>query len=467
VDCENLTDKQCFSVGLNAYFNLLPMADESVSHGEEYVSRAQMLSILNRAEYSVDQKTSVYETDDLEAIVGESIYNESAAKEVAVNYCSPSYLPTDDGSLDSETYHATVSRGEAIYSVFMSVYYCEGAMLMADLDSAELTDAANGGDIQSEQNLSSKAEALNYALRHPDQGCPEDIYKALVRANEIGAISDETTWEEAITLSDLISLYYDIAVYRFVSSKSGTTRAIEESEGWPEYKETMEYYVENGLISEECAFMLNPDIYGTLTYGKGTENMYYGTGSAHLGCYLKELITTTTKGYTIYAYWYTETNTVQFIYIGEVLPGGSWLADLFEKDSASTALEAAYPEIFEESGAMFKVTHQQKIDALGEPSLTAEEVIDEITNGTADYVKRLVLETTKGYLIQACWNMNDNTVEYIYPGDDTQYEWYRGSFVETSDALALAGKYKGTREEKIEVVGEPSLSPEEVIAAFQ
>ena len=44
VDSDDLTDDQLFSIGLNAYFNLLPMKDESETYANEYVSRAQFLS---------------------------------------------------------------------------------------------------------------------------------------------------------------------------------------------------------------------------------------------------------------------------------------------------------------------------------------------------------------------------------------------------------------------------------------
>ena len=49
VDSDDLTDDQLFSIGLNAYFNLLPMKDESETYANEYVSRAQFLSLITRA----------------------------------------------------------------------------------------------------------------------------------------------------------------------------------------------------------------------------------------------------------------------------------------------------------------------------------------------------------------------------------------------------------------------------------
>ena len=108
------------------------------------------------------------------------------------------------------------------------------------------------------------------------------------------------------------------------------------------------------------------------------------------------------------------------------------------------------------------MTHQERIELLGEPSITDEEVIQLASNGTINYMKRLILKTTAGYNIQAFWNMNDNTVEYVYSGDIDPFGG-RSSFLRAADALVLKGEYGGTREKKMEILGEPRLSPEEVI----
>jgi hypothetical protein len=153
-------------------------------------------------------------------------------------------------------------------------------------------------------------------------------------------------------------------------STTVATTTIKESESWPEYKETMDYYVENGMMPEARAYMLNPDIYGTETYGKSTsdfETNAIGSG-INMAEYTDVLSLTTTKGYGIEAWYYKETGTVQFIYCGEVDPSGSWFLD-----------EASFDPILEvcgdDAGGALNLTHQQKIDLLGEPSMTAEEVI--------------------------------------------------------------------------------------------
>lgn len=371
VDSDDLTDDQLFSIGLNAYFNLLPMKDESETYANEYVSRAQFLSLITRATNPASvQDTDEFKNnaDDLNNQIGDSIYNESVA--LSLSY---SYLTLEDGSLNSDTYNSSISRGEAIYTI-MQMLYGEDELSTVDLDSTTFTDTTNCGDLATKNNLTSRAQVIQYAIQHPDQGCPEDIYRALVKINELGLIGSETAWDEAITLSDAISLYYDIAVSKFdsTSTSSNSTTAssndkIVESESWPEYKETMDYYVDQGIVSETRAHLLNPDVYGTETAGKGIQDFPLGTGSPDSTQYILRLNTTTTKGFSIEAYWYKETNTVTYVYCGEVSPYGGWFSDMdsmvFLQDNGK-------------SQNLLDYTHQEKIDMLGEPSMTPEEVIE-------------------------------------------------------------------------------------------
>ena len=364
-DSDDLTDEQLFSIGLNAYFNLLPMKDESETYANEYISRAQFLALITRATNPASvQESEEYDVNinQLETVVGESVYNQAVA--CSLDY---SYLTTEDSSLNCDTYDTAISRGEAIYTI-MQMLYGEDALLEVDVESAQntFTDTMNGGDIATAQNFKSKAQVISYAIQNPDNGCPEDIYRALVKAQELGLICSETAWDEAITLSDAITLYYNTAVSRLESTSGNNAESTEEhtSESWPEYAETYDYMVEH--TSPSMAHMLNPDIYGTETAGKATSDFSY-TLNPETGTYIKTLDLTTTKGYYIEAYWYIEPNTVQFIYTGEFSPAGVWLSDPDSMD----VLDAAFN--YEKS--LLDITHEEKIQLLGEPSMTNDEVI--------------------------------------------------------------------------------------------
>lgn len=370
-DSDDLTDDQLFDIGLNAYFSLLPMQDEAESYANDYITRAQFLALITRATNPV----SVQESDDykaylsqLETTAGESIYNQAVA--FSLPY---SYLLTEDGSLNSKTYDSAISRGEAIYTIMNMLYGEEGlATVNIDESSNVFTDTKNGGDILTEQGLKSKAEEISYAIQNPDKGCPEDIYKALVKANELGIIGSDTAWDEAITLSEAIDIYYNTAVSKLekttTSNKNESDVAESHtSENWDEYSETYDYMVEH--TSASMAHMLNPDIYGTETAGKSTGDFPFSL-QPDTGEFIKRLELTTTKGYPIEAYWYVEPNTVQFIYTGEVSPYGAWYIDPDSMDVMD-----AY---FNYEKTTLDITHEQKIQILGEPTMTAEEVIAEM-----------------------------------------------------------------------------------------
>ena len=368
-DSDDLTDEQLFSIGLNAYFNLLPMEDEAETYANSYVSRAQFLALITRATNPV----SVQESDDyknylsqLEKTAGKSIYNKAVA--FSLPY---SYLSTEDGSLNSKTYDSAISRGEAIYTI-INMLYGEDALATIDVDKSSnaFTDTKNGGDILTEQGLKSKAEEISYVIKNPDKGCPEDIYKTLVKAQELGLIGSETAWDEAITLSDAITLYYNTALTKFEATTNGkdTTKEIskvQESKDWPDYKKTAEYYIESGQATEAAMHVLNPDIYGTETAGKSTDEVPFDFIDPSVE--MREMEVTTTKGYKVEAVYYIEAGTVQFIYTGEMNPGGGWYTDM----ESGRVLD----KYFNYEKYALDITHEEKIQILGEPTMTTEEVI--------------------------------------------------------------------------------------------
>ena len=157
------------------------------------------------------------------------------------------------------------------------------------------------------------------------------------------------------------------------NKSDATTSSVPESESWPEYKETMTYLLDNNLADSQYVKMLNPDIYGTETVGKATYEFSEGTCTPDIGEYIKKLDLTTTKGYKIWAYWYVETNAIQYVYTGEVSPYGGWMEDDASADVLDTYAESKYGSI-----DYMNLTHQDKIDALGTPAMTDDEVVTAI-----------------------------------------------------------------------------------------
>ncbi|MDY5882483.1 MAG: hypothetical protein SPJ65_04085 [Roseburia sp.] len=179
---------------------------------------------------------------------------------------------------------------------------------------------------------------------------------------ETTAIESEATEETETAVSRLESTSGNTTT---TNSQVSSIPDIPESKGWPDYKKTADYYIESGQATESAMHVLNPDIYGTETAGKGTGDVPFDYIDASVD--IRMMKVTTTKGYTIEAWYYVEAGTVQFIYTGEISPGGGWYTD---PDSIDV-LDAAFN--YEKSA--LDITHEQKIEILGEPTMTAEEVI--------------------------------------------------------------------------------------------
>lgn len=152
------------------------------------------------------------------------------------------------------------------------------------------------------------------------------------------------------------------------NKSDATTSSVPESESWPEYKETMDYYINKGLADESAVHMLNPDIYGTETAGKATYEYNFSYIDASVD--IRRLMVKTTKGFEIEAWYYVDTNSVQFVYTGEVSPAGSWFTDEASIDTLINAANSKYG-----SANFLNLTHQDKIDALGTPTMTDDEVV--------------------------------------------------------------------------------------------
>lgn len=155
------------------------------------------------------------------------------------------------------------------------------------------------------------------------------------------------------------------------SSKSDTNNSsnnLPESKSWPEYKETVGYYLDKGLISEQSAYALNPDIYGTETAGKSdTEVISPLETGIDASVDIRRLMVKTTNGFEIEAWYYVDANKVQFVYTGEVTPFGGWFVD----ESSAETLDKA----FNLEKSLLDITHEEKVEILGEPTMTEAEVI--------------------------------------------------------------------------------------------
>jgi hypothetical protein len=132
---------------------------------------------------------------------------------------SDAYLNTSDKSLNNSTSTGKITRGEVIY-LLMNHYFKE-EMQSVDLSDKELPEFSDAkletkalknaiSSISSNDDYYNSSK-LGLSISEPDTyGVPEEIYKALILANQKGFITEDTEYDNAITKEDAISLIVEV-----------------------------------------------------------------------------------------------------------------------------------------------------------------------------------------------------------------------------------------------------------------
>lgn len=190
------------------YFDLMGVG------GEENLGEANLDSTISR----IDAMSAVFRaetpnTDDIprnEAFLNSVYYKESDTNTLlASNMADYSYLDVASESMNEATANSTITRGEFAY--MLATKYFAQDYKDADAKTECFSDAKNAGDLITKNKLQDKAQVrsavLKYCIQNPDEGCPEEIYKALVVAKNKGIIvGDESRWDEGLTKKEMISM---------------------------------------------------------------------------------------------------------------------------------------------------------------------------------------------------------------------------------------------------------------------
>ncbi|MBO5388342.1 MAG: SH3 domain-containing protein [Lachnospiraceae bacterium] len=184
---------------INAYFNLLPTNSDGTSGLFDILSRAQVMSAIYRGD------TPVIYTEinpDFENAVSKNDYNL-----LAYGVTQDSYLKYENKGLNYDTYNSPMTRAEAIY-MLMHRYFPEE---LANMNGkGNLSDCKNAGNVAKELGFEGKhaweSYELEYCLQNSEDGAPETLYNALALANNLGILSSETRWNQAISGGELITL---------------------------------------------------------------------------------------------------------------------------------------------------------------------------------------------------------------------------------------------------------------------
>jgi hypothetical protein len=185
---------------VNAYFNILPTNKDDTSGMFNYLTRAEVMSAIYRA----DTPVILVDTDEtFENAVGTNDYNIYAQ-----NVTEDSYLDYTNGSLNKNSYTSTMTRAEAVYMIVQR-YYKDDYDSLTGKESG-LTDCKNAGNVAEKNGFTNgyaqQLYELEYCLQNSNKGVTEDLYKALIVAYQNGIISSTTRWNEGISGGELINM---------------------------------------------------------------------------------------------------------------------------------------------------------------------------------------------------------------------------------------------------------------------
>jgi hypothetical protein len=209
-DTDELTDNEKNLIGISSYFNLLD--DEQPNYATPYdtLTRLQFYSMVYK---SITPATDIPESDSDELQFTESVGSYSELNYYASQIESKAYINTTDNSLNEKTVNGKISRGEAIYLLMNVIYPDE----LANVETKGVTfsDCKMQEDALTKQDgtdgdtyLDSYRAQVSYN-NEDEYGCKDEIYKALVLANQKGIIGTETRYDEAITKVEAIQFLVD------------------------------------------------------------------------------------------------------------------------------------------------------------------------------------------------------------------------------------------------------------------
>ena len=236
VDIEEPSTTEARAVAINAYFNLFSDNAEAYANPNSTLTRGEFLAGLAKADTPVDKELTA--SPEMLASIGE----ESELVILAELTEADSYLNIADKSLDAVTFHGTISKAEAVYTVVQR-YFADEFKATTGKESA-YADTKNAGNIalragyinEKEKSYPDKWKAytLSSMLQNPDKGMDEEFYKAYVVAKQIGLLPDGTTdtcYDEAITKAEAIDLI--LRAYEAIVERDGykTTSELGLNEG--------------------------------------------------------------------------------------------------------------------------------------------------------------------------------------------------------------------------------------------
>lgn len=211
------TNKENVYASLNAYFDLLPdNTDPSSFNASQSVTREQFYSMVFKSSNKVTElKNDTSYTDATGGKTDYSLYAQQVDEKA--------FLNTQDKCLDGNNAKGSISRAEAVYLVVNN--FLGDELNKVDTKDKAFSDCKNAGDLALKVGFKEKKDGtitskdnwqtftLAYMMQNPDKGMQEDLYKAMVVANNLGLLGDnvnESRWDEPISKEESIELLTNV-----------------------------------------------------------------------------------------------------------------------------------------------------------------------------------------------------------------------------------------------------------------
>ena len=204
------SDQTSLLAGYNAYFNLLADAEPNYANMNSTLTRLEAMSLLFKAD------TPVYDIEPNQTFI-DAVENDDLAL-YAQEVNQHSYLKAENLSLDGNTANGTITRAEYIYMIVQR-YFAEDYNNTTGKESC-FSDAKNGGDIATKVGIKTKDKEtgevvapnrwqsyeLSYSLQNESNGLTNDLYRALVVAQQKGLITgSECRWSDGLTKAEALN----------------------------------------------------------------------------------------------------------------------------------------------------------------------------------------------------------------------------------------------------------------------
>ena len=189
----DLDDTNSYEAVLNVYFDLLP-TDKTEFNGEASLTRGQAMTLVTRAVNKVPDGGTPISSENFTAAVGESVYTDFAAyhdKDVYIN---------SKQGLDSENFNAPMTTVEYTYLVVNAVYGESAETEKTSVDSMTFKSS------DQEYTGLGAVETIAKYTQNPDAGIPAPLYTSVKIAFDVGAITNNTDLDAAISKTEAINI---------------------------------------------------------------------------------------------------------------------------------------------------------------------------------------------------------------------------------------------------------------------